>query len=381
MLIAISAVAVAMTATSWGVAAARRGTPPAHDPETVTRPLLLSGADAGARRLAAIRRARVTLPDHPDASLLQRNFTTRIDCRFLPEEPQGTSAKFDCVLADGTVIKVKYGRNPEIQAEVAASRLLTMLGFPADRVALAPRLRCYGCPRFPFFTMRVLTLIHAGHLLEPHGHDDGYTDFEWVAVEPHFPSPSIETSAQKGWAWFELDQSSAPAADVDALRLLAVFLAHWDNKSSNQRLVCLDPLPAVPSPDTNCSEPMAMIQDLGSTFGPYKVNLANWQRRPIWADRATCTVSMADMPFAGGTFIARQISEAGRQRLASRLASLRHADIRQLFAEASFPEYHSGTADTRDLDAWTSAFADRVDQIARGTPCPEAGIRIQESGG
>ena len=29
-------------------------------------------------------------------------------------------------------------------------------------------------------------------------------------------------------------------ADLDALRLLARVLAHWDNKSENQRLVCLD---------------------------------------------------------------------------------------------------------------------------------------------
>ena len=34
-------------------------------------------------------------------------------------------------------------------------------------------------------------------------------------------------------------KGGAPRAHVDALRLLAVFLAHWDNKAENQRLVCL----------------------------------------------------------------------------------------------------------------------------------------------
>ena len=60
------------------------------------------------------------------------------------------------MLDGGEVVKVKYNRNPEIQAEVAATRLVSRLGFGADRVEIVPRLRCYGCPRFPFLTMRLL---------------------------------------------------------------------------------------------------------------------------------------------------------------------------------------------------------------------------------
>ena len=33
----------------------------------------------------------------------------------------------------------------------------------------------------------------------------------------------------------------APRAEVDAFRILAAFLAHWDNKSQNQRLVPISP--------------------------------------------------------------------------------------------------------------------------------------------
>ena len=71
-----------------------------------------------------------------------------------------------------------------------------------------------------------------------------YEDFEWVALERKFDARPIETERLEGWAFFELDavdpaKGGAPRAHVDALRLMAVLLAHWDNKSENQRLVCL----------------------------------------------------------------------------------------------------------------------------------------------
>ena len=232
--------------------------------------------------------------------------------------PTGTSAKFDCVLEGGEIVKVKYSRNPEIQAEVAATRLITALGFGADEVMIVPQLRCYGCPRFPFFTMQLLSPRLADAVLGQHGYDGSYTDFEWVALERKFPAPTIGTVTTSGWAWWELHDSLAPAGDIDALRLLAVFLTHWDNKADNQRLVCLDDqlstggsqrpnaltsgVPVAsgfpPPPrlrrdlavaqrakagSRRCHYPLALIQDLGATFGPSKVNLAQWRERPSGA--------------------------------------------------------------------------------------------------
>jgi hypothetical protein len=285
---------------------------------------------------------------------------------FLRAVPTGTSAKFDCVLQGGEVVKIKYGRNPEINAEAAATRLVSALGFAADDVQIVPRLRCYGCPRFPFLTMRLQTGL-GGTLIGEHGYEDGYTDFEWVALERRFPAPAIETPSQEGWAWWELKASAAPRAQVDALRLLAVFLGHWDNKAENQRLVCLDQ-PA--EGRGTCDRPLAMMQDLGATFGPNKVNLARWREFPVWSDPHRCEVSMRRMPYGAGTFPDVAISEEGRAWLGRRLAALSPRDVRALFEAAGFPEYHSGTDDGRDLDAWTAAFRYRVDQIVNAGPCP-----------
>src|SRR6185503_19260543 len=100
------------------------------------------------------------------------------------------------------------------------------------------------CPREPFMTMKVVEATRTqpvyDHVIVP----GAYEDFEWVAIEHKFEARPIESREQKGWGFFELDtvdpsKGGAPRAHVDALRLFAVFLAHWDNKAENQRLVCL----------------------------------------------------------------------------------------------------------------------------------------------
>ena len=321
--------------------------------------IVLSGPDAAAQRRDVLRRAAVRgTPPAVFAPLADE-----LECQFLRDEPSGTTAKFDCVLPDGQIIKVKYNSNPEIHAEVAATRLLSRFGYPADRMDIVQRVRCYGCPRFPFFAMQLLALASATELMGERGLQFGYTDFYWVAVERRFPAPPLETEALKGWSWFELERSTTARAELDALRLMAVFLAHWDNKTDNQRLVCRDWTAA-------CTQPVAMIQDLGATFGPTKVNLAQWRQLPVWADRATCTVTMRHLPWKGATFSDVRISEEGRALVASQLASMTVQDVRALFAEARFPEFHKATDDRRDLDAWTEAFQHRARQIIAGSPCP-----------
>jgi hypothetical protein len=336
----------------------------------------LTGPDAASRRRDALARASVrldhldtvssALPSNPDSDL---PVNAPLVCRFISDEPTGTSAKFDCVLDGGAVVKVKYSRNPEINAETAASTLLRTLGYAADHVRIVPRLRCYGCPRYPFVTLQLLSLAHSTDMLAPHGYTSAYTDFEWVAVESRFDAPAIESDTQQGWAWFELEASHATQTDLDAFRLLAVFLAHWDNKSENQRLVCLDKSPGA-TPEA-CARPLLMIQDLGATFGPLKVDLAEWSSRPIWADRSRCTVSMRSFPYRGATFVDARISEGGRVQLGRQLSAMSSDDIRKLFSDARFHVFYSGTDDEKDLAAWTAAFRRRVDQIVNAGPCPD----------
>jgi hypothetical protein len=304
-------------------------------------------------------------PPDPEGTLSE----PLVRCRYLDSPARGTTAKFDCVLRDGEVVKVKYGHTGEIQAEIAATRLLTALGFGADRMFLIPHLRCYGCIRTPFYTNWVLDKVGARELVARSVPDDRYTDFEWAAVERHFGGLTIEAVAREGWAWFELDpidpSLGASRAERDALRLAAVLLAHWDNKAVNQRLVCLAPSPSGPVP---CPRPFALINDLGATFGPNKVDRDHWRATPIWADRARCTVSMRQFPYSGATFFDTTISEAGRQLIARELTALSERQLTSLFAAARFREVLSGGDD--EAGAWAAVLLDKIRQIADGGPCP-----------
>ena len=306
------------------------------------------------------RGALTTAPPDPAGTLLRES----VPCQFVPHVPDGTTFKFDCTLASGETVRVKYGHEPEIHAEAAATRLLAALGYAADRVYLVPRLRCYGCPRNPFVTMHVLDLFRA-----PPAPEDDYVEFEWAGVERKFDAPAIEDDDRKGWAWWELKNVSAPADDLDALRLLAVFLAHWDNKSENQRLVCLD-AGYEEGAGAPCRDPLLMINDLGATFGPAKVNLSQWRQAPIWIDRATCTISMRALPYGGSTFTDARVTDAARLRVGRALAAFSDAELRTWFLAARFPQFYASTDDGKDLDGWIHAYRGRVTQMLNAGPCP-----------
>ncbi len=360
-------------ASAWVLATEYRDVAPNGEYEPREPPAWpLTPPRASEIRDDALRRAAVFVT-RPSTPVLDLNtLEPPVRCRFIARYPSGTSAKFDCVLEGGEIIKVKYGRNPEVAAEVAATRLLSALGYGTDRMSLARNVRCHGCPRYPFFAMQLLQLTGTYSFYPTHGDADGYSDFTWAAIERKFSATAIETPTAEGWAWWELPTTNtaehAASADLDTLRLIAVFLAHWDNKAQNQRLVCLDP-PA--ETDAPCPRPLLILQDLGATFGPAKANLARWSTMPIWADRATCTVSMKAFPFHGGTFPDARIREAARARVAEQLSAFTDADIKGLFAAARFPEHYSGTDDDRDLAAWLAAFRGRVEQIRQAGPCPQ----------
>jgi hypothetical protein len=297
----------------------------------------------------------------------------RIDCRFKVGDVGGTTPKFHCLLASGAEVRAKYSRVPEIPAETAATRLLAALGFGADRVTLVERLRCYGCPRSPFWTMKVVDAARAQPVYERVVDPEQYEEFEWAAVERKFEARPIESDAAKGWGFFELEtvdaaKGGAPRAHVDALRLMAVFLAHWDNKAENQRLVCLSR--AWPE-GTRCPEPFLLMQDVGATFGPRKRDLDAWEKAPVWAERAACRISMDALPHGGGTFGSARVSEPGRRFVAGLLGQLTDAQLTELFTDARFDQPFKG-AQTRPVSEWVRVFRMRLKAISDGPACPAA---------
>ena len=159
----------------------------------------------------------------------------------------------------------------------------------------------------------------------------------------------------------------SPAAEVDALRLLAAFLAHWDNKAENQRLICP---PGADRPDGGCARPVAMMHDVGGTFGPSKLDLPNWRAAPVWADSAACLVSMERLPWQGATFPGTATSpEEGRQFLLGLIEQLSAAQIESLFSASRAPGFDGISAESRNPAAWADVFQSKVRQIREGGPC------------
>jgi hypothetical protein len=301
--------------------------------------------------------------------------TDEVSCRLVIRKVSGLTPKFYCEWPDGRIFKVKYGAsNGELPAEVAGTRLLGALGFGADRMYVVRRLRCAGCPRFPFRSLKCLErtgLTRACFLGAP---DEGdIRDFGTIVIERPLEGEKIEAAEDQGWAWYELEKidpahGGSPLAEVDALRLMAVVLAHWDNKAANQRIIC----PADGErPDGQCTAPLAMVQDLGATFGPKRVDLNNWRATPVWLDRATCTVSMKTLPYAGATFPDRRISEQGRLMLGGLLGQLSEQQLVDLFTASRMVSHNQVLAEARDAHAWVRAFQDKVRQVREGEPCPQ----------
>jgi hypothetical protein len=323
-------------------------------------------------RHEAIRRAGVWSPtDIPSVDLkagpeangaFAPNAWVTCDYREMKEQ-SGHSPKFACETSPGHEMKVKYGpRNAEVFGEVLSTRLFWALGFPADRM-YPVRVRCRGCPRDP----------KAG--LEAVG---GVVEFDPAAIERKLPGRAMETRTDSGWKWSELEEIGPEAppgarAERDALKLLAAFIQHTDNKSANQRLLC-------PKGEelgrTGCRKPMLMINDLGLTFGHAgllnknvdSVSLDTWTHVPVWKDPAQCVAELKGS--LTGSLSSPKIGEAGRAFLAGLLVQLSDAQLRDLFASARVRRRSSDPSSDPDkdgplatVDEWVKAFKLKRAQI------------------
>lgn len=335
------------------------------------------------QRDAALAGARVWVPPTTpiDAVDFSRNppgddgfdANADVECAFSPKKGGGTTPKFYCTLKNGDTVKVKYGQpNGEVPSEIAATRLLAALGFPTDRMYRVKSVHCLGCPTLPQQWLQCLDKGGPEALCLQGASSSRVVKFDYAAIERPFDGRKLEAQDDQGWSFHELDRidpgrGGSPRAHVDALRLIAMLLAHWDNKGENQRLVCP---PGNDRPDGSCAAPLAILQDLGATFGPHRMDLPNWRALPMWADAASCRVSMATLPFSGATFADRQISEEGRQFALQLLRPLSRAQLNTLFEATGVTAFSHVMTEAHSPEAWTNAFLAKVDQIASVSPCP-----------
>jgi len=284
----------------------------------------------------------------------------------------GMTPKFLCEIKKDDVVKVKYDKkNGEVYAEVAASRLLWALGFKADTME-PTRVTCNGCPPDPFAT--------SGENWQRGSPADGGTRvYDPAIIEREMPGDAIEVPGYEGWAWPELEQASQKAggatkAQIDAFKLLAVFIQHSDTKPDQQEIVCTAGRRKDAKGNETCASPWLVIKDLGGTFGKAtlinnsKMKLADWSGETVWKDAKQCT---GNLPRSlTGNLEDPKISEAGRRFLADRLNRLSDRQLRDLFTVSQVVkrgEKIDGRAVT--LDDWVREFKKKRAEIVSAR-CP-----------
>ena len=290
-------------------------------------------------------------------------------CTFVfPDKPlTGMTPKFQCALNKDDEVKVKYGeKNGEVYAEVAASRLLWALGFKADTMQ-PTRVTCNGCPSDPFTASSADWNSGKPTAVATRVYDP-------AIIERDVPGDPIETPGYEGWAWPELEAASEKAggatrAQIDAFKLLAVFIQHSDTKPDQQEIVCAAGRQKDAKGNETCGSPWLVIKDVGGTFGKAtllnnsKMKLADWSGESVWKDPKQC---IGNLPRSlTGNLEDPKISEAGRRFLAQLLNRLSDKQLRDLFTVSNVVrrgEKLAGRAVT--VEDWVREFKRKRTEIA-----------------
>jgi hypothetical protein len=328
-------------------------------------------------RIRAIRIAQVWTPTDVSSMDLRKGppgpdafpAGATVSCEFVRSKRSGSSPKFNCRLQTGETVKVRYGgSNGEVQGSVLAGRLLWALGFGADRV-YPVRILCRGCSDDPWSNR---------------GPEEGMRIFDPAVIERKPKGRELVVGRHSGWGWQELslvDEASggAPIEQRDALRLLAVFMQHTDNKAEQQRLLCL------PDPDSDapCASPFLALHDVGLTFGratrtnhtdTSSVNFVEWAKTPIWRDPQQCIGNL--LKSNSGTLENPKIHEAGRAFLARLLTALTDAQLHDLFDVARVelrskePDNDTTARPPASVAEWVDVFKQKREEI-ESTRCPD----------
>jgi hypothetical protein len=306
-------------------------------------------------------------------------FGDTVACDFIePDKARvptsGTTPKFFCALRHvhpHVDVKVRYGRdNRELYGEVLGSRLFWALGLAVDR-NYPVRVRCHDCPADPWRAYRAFPAR------DPSPRET--RELDDAVMQRLYPAAVIETRDDEGWSFGELDAvdaaaGGAPRAEVDALRLLAAFVAHGDDKPDNQRLVC--PFDAIDAAG-RCTRPRLLVADLGSTFGrgasrvlglidkDARPSFAAWSSLPMWEDARACRAHLTARASASFPVV----KEAGRRFLAERLSALDDRQLRALFTVARVERMGETTTGSDGkprpvtVADWVEAFKRRRQQL------------------
>jgi hypothetical protein len=157
--------------------------------------------------------------------------------RFLDEDKDGESPKFNVMDSNDVKWSVKLGR--EAQAETVATRIVWAMGYFVEESYYLPRAQIEGLPRLSRGTEFVEHAnIVRGARFEPRR--------EGVTRGPN-------------WDW--LKNPFVGTREFNGLKTLMVLLANYDTSPANNRVVTYE------TRDGRPAEVRFVVTDLGATFG------------------------------------------------------------------------------------------------------------------
>jgi len=270
----------------------------------------------------------------------------------------------------------------DMYSEVAATRLLWALHYPADRMYRVRSVHCHRCRRDPF--------------TERHAAAEGtYTTFEEAAIELQYKAGRVEryqTWVEGGWSWGEEihrlrygpgpDEFTAEQKmHLDGLVVLMNLVRQVSKPPQQNRLLCLrGNIQQLAGPFKFCPDTVLLVHDLGSAFGKREPDsLETWRRERVWANPETCETVLPLETHDEFKVRRYTLGKAGHEFILGLLDQLTDDHLRALFESAGFEAYDitlvrpGETPSPREakavIDAWIAAFRDKVAQL-RSVECP-----------
>jgi hypothetical protein len=155
--------------------------------------------------------------------------------RFLKEDKEGDSPKFDVEDSRGVKWRIKLG--PEAQAETAATRLVWAVGYNTEEAYYFDRVRIDNLPRLSRGRQYVLGNLVRGARFEPR-----------------------RENVERGPRWDWANNPFRGTRELDGLKVLMVLLNNWDVRKNNTILYVKDP-------NTKHVEAQYTVTDLGAVLG------------------------------------------------------------------------------------------------------------------
>jgi hypothetical protein len=286
-------------------------------------------------------------------------------------------------------LKVKYRSldSPDLllerdmNSEVAGTRLLWALHYPADRMYRVRRVHCHRCPRDPFNDFVPET-------------EGQYTTFDEAAVELRYEAGQAEECQswhRGGWSWGEelhrLRYGTGPDSfseeqkkHFDGLVLLSSLVQHASKRPDQNRLVCLrGAIQQFGGAFKVCPDTVLMVNDIGSVFGKrQQESLEYWRAWRVWKNADTCEAALPRMTRDECRIRNYLIGQAGQHFILGLLDQLTDEHLRALLEAADFARFDftlvppgsplSPDREEEIIESWIAAFREKVEQV-RAVDC------------